>query len=123
MGIRSAHPSAAMDHIYDAAVGETKVEISATACNLYGFLVENNGAADVFMQVFNLPAASVTVGTTVADAVYRIPASSNFGKDAQDMALDHLDGGCTIAVTAARTTNGAPAADASVHIWKLSKGS
>jgi len=118
----TAHPSAAMDHTYTAAVNASKVEISATPCNFFGFEVENNDTAEVFLQVFNKAAAAVTVGTTAPDFVYRIPASSNFGKDAQNIALDHFSVGMTIAVTAVRGTDAtAPGAAASVHVWTKTK--
>ena len=47
---RSVSPASAMDHIYNEAVGEAKVVVSANATNLFGFLVENNGAAAVFIR-------------------------------------------------------------------------
>ena len=115
--IPSKSPSLTPKHFYQAAVDEVKVEVCELACNMYGFEVENNGASDVFLQVFNKLAADVTVGTTVPDYTFRIPASSNFGKDSQAYPVHYHETGLTIAVTAGRGNATAPAADATVQIW------
>lgn len=119
--IPSGSPSVAPKHFYQGAVDEVAVQVSGEKANLYGFEVENNGASDVYLQVFDKLAVDVTVGTTTPDYTFRIPASSNFGKDSQQFPLHYHGTGVTIAVTATRTGSGAPASDATVQMW-FSKG-
>lgn len=105
-------------HVYIAAAAQTKNDISASRCNLYAFEVENNSSsADVFVQFFNATAANVTLGTTVPDFTFRIPAGSNFGKDAEDFPLHYFPTALSIAVTSTRTGSSAPASAATVQLW------
>lgn len=113
----SVHPSSAMDHFYQESVTNTKVEVSDTKTNMYGFLFENNDSSAVYVQIFNKDADDVTVGTTAPDFTYLVPANSVFGKDAQDIVIDHFNVGLTIAVTTTRTGAAAPTTAATIHIW------
>jgi hypothetical protein len=115
---RTAQASQAMNHYYNGSLSETKVEAVSTPCNLYGFEIENNSAAsDIFVQIFDKLAANVTVGTTVPDYTFRVPAGANFGKDPQSFPLRNHTIGVTIACTATRTGAGAPAANCSINLW------
>lgn len=117
MSAPNGNPNTCNEHYYNASQAQTKSTVVAHKANCYGFEVENNGAADVFLQVFDALAADVTVGTTVPNYTFRIPASSNFGKDSQDLALHYHGIGIVIAVTSTRTGSSAPAAAATVNIW------
>lgn len=115
---RSASSDIAVEHFYREDLDETKREVNAGDCNMFGFLFENNSATDaVYVQVFKKLAASVTVGTTAPDFTYKVPAGAVFGKDATDFALDFCSPGLTVACTSTRTGAGAPNADLTAHIW------
>lgn len=60
------------------------VNLNATVQNVLlsqvlfgGLIVENNQAAAAWIQIFNLPAASVTLGTTVPDYEFLVAANGN----------------------------------------------
>lgn len=70
----------------------------------YTVLIYNNTAAVAYMQIFYKAAASVTLGTTTADAVITIPASAGVAIDAGW----HINSGAvgvSIACTTSRTNN------------------
>lgn len=120
MGVPSvtASSSAMVDHVVKPALAEVAQLVFTKRGNLYGFLVENNGAADCFIQFFDATAAvDVTVGTTVPDFTFRVPASGAMGKDVNDSPLHFFAKGCVVAVTATRTGNGAPAAPSTAQFW------
>jgi hypothetical protein len=102
---------------YRASLSNTPVEVSSSRANFYGFLFENNHTAAVYVQVFDKLAANVTLGTTVPDRTFMVPASSSFGKDATDFPLIYCSTALTIACTATRTGAGAPGAALTSHIW------
>src|SRR5213082_2624720 len=85
----------------------TKVEVQAKQCIFGGVRVENNQAAAAWIQVFNLPAASVTLGTTVPDWEFLCPANGNILMAIPD-GVRH-DSGLTCAST---TTGGGSTASA-----------
>lgn len=116
---KTASPHASLADYYNGALSNSPVDVyPASAGNIYGFLFDNNSSSsDVFIQIFDKAAANVTLGTTVPDKTYRVPAGALFGKDALDLVLHHFQTGCSIACTATRTGSGAPAAAATVHMW------
>lgn len=102
----------------DVTVTNSVVEIFTGQGNLYGLLVQNNGTADVYLQIFNKKTSdAVTLGTTAPFATYLIPASGIFGKDKNDSPLMGLDRGMKVAITATRTGAGAPAVPATCQFW------
>jgi hypothetical protein len=120
MGVPSVTKSSSVvtAHSYDASVTETATQIFTGRGNLYGFLAEENGGADVFIQIFDAAAAGdVTVGTTAPDFTFRLTANSTFGKDVNDSPLHFFAKGCVVAVTTTRTGSGAPAAGATIQTW------
>ena len=79
--------------------------IEAAAANLYAVVVVSPTAAtvDAFVQIFNVAAASVTVGTTAPDLVLKVP----FGKTVTYLVLpgdDDNDQFSAAISTAATTT-------------------
>ena len=60
-----------------AALSNTKTQIKATAGQLYSLDLTNTVATATFVEIFFLPAASVTIGTTVADMHVYLPASGS----------------------------------------------
>jgi hypothetical protein len=113
----SRHPSITPQSDYRLALTNSPVEASSSRANLYGFLFENNHTATVYVQVFDLPAASVTLGTTTPLRTYQIPAGGSFGKDATDFPLLYCSQAITIACTSTRTGAAAPGAALTSHIW------
>ena len=82
MSSPTSSSSCATFHSYTNSLSASALEVFSGRGNLYGFLVENNTASDIFLQVFDAAsAASVTVGTTVPVFTVRIPGSSGFGKE------------------------------------------
>lgn len=55
------------------ALTNTKVSVKTSAGNLYGYRIYNPNTTYVYIQVFNLLTASVTLGTTAATEVIPIP--------------------------------------------------
>jgi len=49
---------------YNAALLATKQAASAAPCGLYGYHIYNPNTTDVFVQMWDLASASVTVGST-----------------------------------------------------------
>lgn len=87
---------------YSAQVNATKAEVSAVPVRIGGLVLKNTTAGDAYVQMFDLPSASVTVGTTAPRHV--IPLLSSGG-----LTLSIPDGwflggsGLTIACTTTRT--------------------
>lgn len=118
----SKRSSVTPQHFYNAAVDENKVTVFTEDNNIYGFLIENNGAFAVYLQCFDNLAAAVTVGTTAPSFTFRIPAYGTLGKDSQQLALSFCKRGLVIAITSGRDDAVAPAAPATVHVWHSKKG-
>jgi hypothetical protein len=60
----------------DIDLDETETEIKATAGQLFGWFIYNDGAAEVYVKLYNATAANVVVGTTVPVMTLGIPAGS-----------------------------------------------
>lgn len=114
----SASSSIVVDHLYKADLSNSPFLVFTGRGNIYGFYIENNSASEIYIQFFDAASAgAVTLGTTVPDFTFRIPASGAFGKDSNDSPLKFMAKGCVVAVTSTRTGNGAPAADATSQFW------
>jgi hypothetical protein len=55
---------------------ETEEEVKATAGQVFGWYIYNDGAAEVYVKLYNATAANVTVGTTTPVMTIPIPATS-----------------------------------------------
>lgn len=97
----------------DPAAAQTKAQAPASVpsaglwLNVYNLTAFNPHATDVaYLQLFDLPSASVTVGTTVATKVIPLPPKG--GVDgARSAPMTFTSGRCTYAVTATATGAGA----------------
>lgn len=69
------------DIYFNAALTNTVVSIKTVAGNLYGLRAYNAGAAYAFIQVFNVTAASVTLGTTTPTEYFPVPATGVYDDD------------------------------------------
>lgn len=94
---------------FDAAV-TAAVNVS-TACRgkLMGFNAANANTSDAFLQVFNIPAASVTLGTTTPIQSFLIPKGngSDRGAASESFLPDGLNlDGSAISIAATTTEAG-----------------
>jgi len=88
--------------LFSAGVAATKTAIKATPCQVHGWHIVNQTAAEAFVQVFDKAAADVTVGTTVADYVIPLPASGGAVLPLNHVGLLHSIGlviACTTTAT------------------------
>lgn len=61
---------------FNDAVAGTVVQVKSAAGALYALSLVNTTAATAYLQIFFLPSAGVTLGTTVAPLVIRLAASA-----------------------------------------------
>lgn len=124
MGVPSVtkSPAVATEHAYENSLDATATLLFTGRGNFYGYQIEENSGADVFIQFFDAAdAGDVTVGTTAPDFTMRIPASGTFGKDVNDSPFHFFALGCVVAVTTTRTGNTNPGAAAVGHFWFWNK--
>lgn len=99
--ISTVAPSAdteGLDFVRDIDLDETETAIKATAGKLYGWYLYNDGAAEVYVKVYNATTATVVVGTTVPDLTIPVPAGSAAN-------VEYTNGiAFSTAITAAATT-------------------
>lgn len=67
--------------LLDADADNTAQVLKAAAGNLYYIEAINSNAADAYIQLFNVAAGSVNVGTTVPKAVIYVPAQGGSVRD------------------------------------------
>lgn len=95
----------------DIDLDETETEIKATAGQLYGWYIYNDGAAEVYVKLYNATAATVEVGTTVPVMTLGIPAGSGANVFTQH-GIAFSTAICAAATTVATTADAtAPAAN------------
>jgi len=115
----TAQPSGAMSHLYEASLSAAATVFVGKG-NLYGFLVENNGATDIFLSVYDELLANVTLGTTAPAFTVKVPASAAFGKDAIEISYRYFSKGCVVAAVTTRNGNNLVASAASCQFWSKS---
>jgi hypothetical protein len=94
-----------LSFVMDIDLDETETAIKATAGKLYGWYLYNDGAAEVYVKIYNATVASVVVGTTTPDLTIPVPAGSAAN-------VEYTNGiAFSTAITAAATT-GVATADA-----------
>lgn len=71
-----ARASGGLSIARDLDLDETELEIKASAGQLFGWYLYNDGAADVSVKLYNATAANVTVGTTTPVMTLTLPAGS-----------------------------------------------
>lgn len=101
---------------YQGAVSNTLIDIpSASSCRFAMLDIGNNNAAVSYVQVFNLPAASVTLGTTAPLLSFEVPANS--GRTVNPGILLNFGGsGMCIAGTTGRANSTAPSTALDVNL-------
>mgnify|MGYP001618211970 FL=1 len=62
----------------DTDLAEVKVAVDGTSGTMHSIVIDNsaNAAAASFVKLWNLTSGSVTVGTTVPDWIFLIPAAT-----------------------------------------------
>ncbi len=101
---------------FNDAVAATKVQIKATQGQLYSLHLVNGSAATSYLQVFCLPSAGVTVGSTAPSFDINLPtnAASNFTSDLTFPVGAGCATGTGITIAATTTATGSSAASVSV---------
>jgi hypothetical protein len=64
------------NHFGDASVVATVETMVAAPVELLGLSAANLTTSDAYLQLFDLAAADVTVGTTVPDLIFLVPAGN-----------------------------------------------
>jgi hypothetical protein len=97
---------------FQSALTNTAVAIKASAGRLYGYNFFNPGTALVYVQIFNVAAASVTLGTTTPIMSIGLPSSSSasVGVDVNFTLPITFGTAMSYACTATPTGSGAPGA-------------
>lgn len=99
----------------DGTMNATKTQVKGSAGQLYGWYIYNPNASAVYVQIYNLASASVTVGTTVADLALGIPATSA-ANVFSDIGLA-MGTGITFAITTTRGGSTSPASTVDYNFW------
>jgi hypothetical protein len=95
----------------DIDLDETETEIKGGAGHLFGWYIYNDGAAEVYVKLYNATAANVVVGTTVPVMTLGIPAGSG-SNVFTDQGIAFSTAICAAATTVATTADTtAPAAN------------
>jgi len=94
------------DMLFDSDGDNTAQVIKAATGSLYSIEVSNSNSADAWIQFFNVAAGSVTVGTTVPDQSYFVPANGAMDKVFSTPIA--FDTAITYACTTSATGNGDP---------------
>ena len=96
---------------FDSSVTATKEVLTASGTYLDFFEVQNPGAAQVFLQLFDALTANVTVGTTAPTLSLVVPAGTGTEDGARSELFSHpvhFRTGFIYAVTTTATGNTAP---------------
>ena len=95
----------------DIDLDETETEVKGSAGQLFGWYIYNDGAAEVYVKLYNDTAANVVVGTTTPKLTLAIPAGSA-ANVFTDMGIAFSAGICAAATTGVATADTtAPAAN------------
>jgi hypothetical protein len=90
------------------ALTATAQVIKASAGQLYGYYMYNPNSSATYVLIYNIAAASVTVGTSTAQMVFCIPATSGANLDLTH-GIAFSNAGWSIAATTTGGGNTAPA--------------
>ncbi len=100
------------------AFTNTKVQVKATATNLYGYHLYNPNSVAIYIQMFNATSASVTLGTTTPDDVLVVPPAGVL--DTPAFVPPHAFGtALTVAATTTATGSTAPTTDLQASFYYI----
>lgn len=92
--------------------------IKASAGNMYGYYIYNPNATATYVLIYNIAAASVTVGTSTATLVFCIPATS--GANLMfPVPIPFSNAGWSIAAATTGGGNSAPSTALEAMIWYM----
>lgn len=112
----AANATATGTAIYNnTALSSTKQAVNASAGNLYGYHIYNPNTVVIYVQLFNLASASVTVGTTAPTAVLAVPAGG--WADTAPGTPITFGTALTIAATTTSTGSGTPSTALLCNMW------
>lgn len=103
---------------FNAAVTNTPVALRSNTARLYYVHAINTGLTDVFLQMFDVPAANVTAGTTVPVQSWLLPGgtgAANRGAFASQFAFPIQFTGA-MSMLVATTATGGTAPGSAAHI-------
>ncbi len=103
---------------YTAALVATKVAVKASAGNLYGYHIYNPNSAVIYVQMFNVASASVTLGTTPPTMVLAVPAGGWADATPSGPPIT-FNTAITIAATTTASGLTAPTTGLLTNIWYL----
>ena len=98
------------------ALTSTAQVIKASAGNLYGYYIYNPNATATYVLLYNIAAASVTVGTSTALMVFCIPATAAANL-MMPYPITFSNAGWSIAAATTGGGNSAPATALECMIW------
>ena len=75
MGIRADSGGPGLLTVRDADIDNTAQACKTASGRLYGYHIQNPNAADAWLQLYDVAAAGVTVGTTTPKVSLVVPAS------------------------------------------------
>lgn len=99
---------AALGGTGNALLTNSPVAVKASAGNLYGMDFVNTGAADAYVQIFDVAAGSVTLGTSVPTMAKWVPAHGAWEEKFTGEAKVSFATAITVAATTTPTGNTAP---------------
>ncbi|HWR15160.1 MAG TPA: hypothetical protein VN577_10045 [Terriglobales bacterium] len=101
--------------IYSGSIGATKTQVKASAGQLFGWHIFNSNATTVYVQIYDVANASITVGTTTPTMSIGLPAGSaaNVMTDTGTQFSTAINFACTLT----RTGSGAPASTVDVNFF------
>lgn len=109
--------------VVDAVDYYTNAATVGPGAKIFGWLINNPTAAAIFVQVFGVPAADVTLGTTVPIVSILLPNSGssyvvldNFIPAAKKASIVQANYGLSLAATATAGGSGAPGGTPDVRL-------
>lgn len=114
VGLSASTSSAALTNFYNASLTNTVTAVKTSAARMHEYDLYNPNSTGVWVQLFNLAVASVTLGTTAPTRTIYIPATS--GRDWSSPYSSSWSTALTIACTTTNTNNVAPASPIQAYI-------
>lgn len=114
--LKASATNIGLDTYFNGALAATAVAVKTSAANLYGWdFMSLAAAANIFVQFFDLPVASVTLGTTTPRISVGIPNGQ--GKVLSPVTPTTYVNAITVACTATATGSGAPGGNCIANIF------
>lgn len=100
---------------FDGSLDATVTNVKASGGYLHSIEVRNADAAVRFLQIFSVPAACVTLGTTAPTQSFSIPASGSMDKNFGAAPMK-LDSGISYALTTTDTGSTGPCTAGTLNV-------